>query len=335
MTTFNAMVPVAGVLSLPFLPMLHELIRRSDVAALPIGDGPFVDHALLAAQWRDALRAHVSGEPPAEPHAPPPWAALGLAVRHADTLRVARGEQPADVLYADRTIALDGGARAAYAFAGQRIDVRAGATIGTLAHAPHVDVDGAVLRGVVVAGTMHLRGAGGFACLYGEPIVFGDAPAAADAAAATAAAAVPRRAISLTRHFAKLPHRYVHGRYLLHADVRLPAHTVVQGNLVVEGSLVLGEGCVLRGSVKAHRVVLERDALLHGAVFARDDVLLARASCIDGVVSAGGLLRVSGARIGVAGHPVSACARDVSIVGHACVHGDLVALRSGWFHASR
>ncbi|EKS9844451.1 polymer-forming cytoskeletal protein, partial [Burkholderia cepacia] len=135
--------------------------------------------------------------------------------------------------------------------------------------------------------------------------------------------------------FASLPHRFVHGRYLLPCDVRLPAHTVVQGNLIVEGALVLGEGCVLRGSVKAHRVELERHALLHGAVFARDDVLLAHASCIDGVVSAGGLLRLTGARIGVAGHPVSACARDVSIINHACVHGDLVAWRSGWFHTSR
>lgn len=331
MTTFNVMVPVAGVLSLPFLPMLHELIRRSDVAALPIGDGPFVDQALLAARWHDALRAHVAGEPPADPSAAPPWQALGLAVQHADEIHVARDEHRDDVLYADRTITLDGGARAAYAFAGERIDIRAGATIGTLAHAPRIDVDGAVLRGVVVGKAVHLHGAGGFACLYGEPIVFGPAPGSLSANAPAA----PRRAVSLTRHFATLPHRYLHGRYLLHCDVRLPAHTVVQGNLVVEGKLVLGEGCVLRGSVKAHRVELERHALLHGAVFARDDVLLANASCIDGVVSAGGLLRLTGGRIGVAGHPVSACARDVSVVGHACVHGDLVAWRSGWFHASR
>ncbi|WP_176047029.1 polymer-forming cytoskeletal protein [Burkholderia sp. BCC1644] len=331
MTTFNVMVPVAGVLSLPFLPMLHELIRRSDVAALPIGDGPFVDQALLATRWHDALRAHAAGEPPADPSAAPPWQALGLAVQHADTIHVAHDEHRDDVLHADRAITLDGGARAAYAFAGERIDIQAGATIGALAHAPRIDVDGAVLRGVVVGGTVHLHGAGGFSCLYGEPIVFGAAPSARPAGAPAA----PRRAISLTRHFASLPHRFLHGRYLVHCDVRLPAHTVVQGNLIVDGTLTLGEGCVLRGSVKAHRVELERHALLHGAVFARDDVLLANASCIDGVVSAGGLLRLTGARIGVAGHPVSACARDVSVVGHACVHGDLVAWRSGWFHASR
>ncbi|WP_321785533.1 polymer-forming cytoskeletal protein [Burkholderia pyrrocinia] len=331
MTTFNVMVPVAGVLSLPFLPMLHELIRRSDVAALPIGDGPFVDQALLAARWHDALRAHMAGAPPADPSTVPPWQALGLAVQHADEIHVARDEHRDDVLYADRAITLDGGACAAYAFAGERIDIHAGATIHTLAHAPRIDVDDAVLRGVVVGNAVHLRGAGGFACLYGEPIVFGAAPGALPANAS----AGPRRAISLTRHFATLPHRYLHGRYLLHCDVRLPAHTVMQGNLVVEGKLVLGEGCVLRGSVKAHRVELERHALLHGAVFARDDILLANASCIDGVVSAGELLRLTGGRIGVAGHPVSACARDVSVVGHACVHGDLVAWRSGWFHASR
>lgn len=331
MTTFNVMVPVAGVLSLPFLPMLHELIRRSDVAALPIGDGPFVDQALLATRWHDALRAHATGEPPADPCAAPPWKTLGLTVQHADSIHVAHDEHRDDVLHADRAITLDGGARAAYAFAGERIDVHAGATIGALAHAPRIDIDGAVLRGVVVGGTVHLHGAGGFACLYGEPIVFGAAPNAHPASAPAA----PRRAISLTRHFATLPHRFLHGRYLLHCDVRLPAHTVVQGNLIVDGTLVLGEGCVLRGSVKAHRVELERHALLHGAVFARDDVLLANASCIDGVVSAGGLLRLTGACIGVAGHPVSACARDVSVVGHACVHGDLVAWRSGWFHASR
>lgn len=331
MTTFNVMVPVAGVLSLPFLPMLHELIRRSDVAALPIGDGPFVDQALLAARWHDALRAHMAGEPPADPSAELPWQALGLAVQHADAIHVARDEHRDDVLYAHRAITLDDGARAAYAFADERIDIHAGATIGTLAHAPRIDVDGAVLRGVVVGDTVHLHGAGGFSCLYGEPVVFGGAPSARPAGTPAA----PRRAISLTRHFASLPHRFLHGRYLLNCDVRLPAHTVVQGNLIVDGTLVLGEGCVLRGSVKAHRVELERHALLHGAVFARDDVLLANASCIDGVVSAGGLLRLTGARIGVAGHPVSACARDVSVVGHACVHGDLVAWRSGWFHASR
>ncbi|MDN7588664.1 polymer-forming cytoskeletal protein [Burkholderia seminalis] len=331
MTTFNVMVPVAGVLSLPFLPMLHELIRRSDVAALPIGDGPFVDQALLATRWHDALRAHASGSPPADPSAASPWQALGLAVQHAGTIHVAHDEHRDDVLHADHAITLDGGARAAYAFAGERIDIHAGATIGALAHAPRIDVDGAVLRGVVVGGTVHLRGAGGFACLYGEPIVFGAAPSARP----VGTPAAPRRAISLTRHFAALPHRFLHGRYLVHCDVRLPAHTVVQGNLIVDGTLVLGEGCVLRGSVKAHRVELERHALLHGAVFARDDVLLAHASCIDGIVSAGGLLRLTGARIGVAGHPVSACARDVSVVGHACVHGDLVAWRSGWFHASR
>lgn len=331
MTTFNVMVPVAGVLSLPFLPMLHELIRRSDVAALPIGDGPFVDQALLAARWHDALRVHVAGEPPADPSAELPWQALGLAVQHADAIHVARDEHRDDVLYAHRAITLDDGARAAYAFADERIDIHAGATIGTLAHAPRIDVDGAVLRGVVVGDTVHLHGAGGFSCLYGEPVVFGGAPSARPAGTPAA----PRRAISLTRHFASLPHRFLHGRYLLNCDVRLPAHTVVQGNLIVDGTLVLGEGCVLRGSVKAHRVELERHALLHGAVFARDDVLLANASCIDGVVSAGGLLRLTGARIGVAGHPVSACARDVSVIGHACVHGDLVAWRSGWFHASR
>ena len=331
MTTFNVMVPVAGVLSLPFLPLLHELIRRSDVAALPIGDGPFVDQALLAARWRDALRVHAGGAQPADPSVAPPWHALGLLVRHDAEIRVLRDEHCDDVLYADCAITLDSGARAAYAFAEQRIDIRAGATIGMLAHAPHVDVDSAVLRGVVVGGTMTLHGAGGFACLYGEPIVFGKVPDAPSGDTSDA----PRRAVSLTRHFEKLPHRYVHGRYLLPCDVRLPAHTAVQGNLVVDGTLVLGDGCVLRGSVKAHRVELARHALLHGAVFARDDVLLSSGSCIDGVVSAGGLLRLTGARIGVAGHPVSACARDVSVIGHACVHGDLVACRSGWFHASR
>ncbi|WP_175906640.1 MULTISPECIES: polymer-forming cytoskeletal protein [unclassified Burkholderia] len=331
MTTFNVMVPVAGVLSLPFLPLLHELIRRSDVAALPIGDGPFVDQALLAARWRDALRAHAGGARPADASAMPPWHALGLLVRHDDEIRVVHDEHCEDVLYADRAITLDRGARATYAFAEQRIDVHAGATIGMLAHAPQIDVDSAVLRGVVVGGTVYLHGAGGFACLYGEPIVFGKAPTVPTDDTAVA----PRRAISLTRHFSTLPHRYVHGRYLLPCDVRLPAHTVVQGNLVVDGTLVLGDGCVLRGGVKAHRVELERHALLHGSVFARDDVLLASGSCIDGVVSAGGLLRLTGARIGVAGHPVSACARDVSVVGHACVHGDLVACRSGWFHAAR
>ena len=330
MTTFNVMVPVASVLALPFLPMLHELIRRSDVAALPIGDGPFVDQALLAARWHDALRAHVAGTPPADASAVPPWQTLGLAVQHADAIHVARDAHRDDVLYADRTITLDEGAQAAYAFADEHIDIHAGATIGTLAHAPLIDVDDAVLRGVVVGDTVRLRGAGGFACLYGEPLVFSAAPGPRPADAPAA----PRRAISLTRHFASLPHRFVHGRYLLPCDVRLPAHTVVQGNLIVEGALVLGEGCVLRGSVKAHRVELERHALLHGAVFARD-VVLAHASCIDGVVSAGGLLRLTGARIGVAGHPVSACARDVSIINHACVHGDLVAWRSGWFHTSR
>lgn len=331
MTTFNVMVPVAGVLSLPFLPLLHELIRRSDVAALPIGDGPFVDQALLAARWRDALRVHVGAARPADASAMPPWHALGLLVRHDDAIRVVRDEHCDDVLYADHAITLDGGARATYVFAEQRIDVRAGATIGMLAHAPYIDVDSSVLRGVVVGGMIHLHGAGGFACLYGEPIVFGKTPALP----ADDTAVSPRRAVSLTRHFSNLPHRYVHGRYLLPCDVRLPAHTVVQGNLVVDGTLVLGDGCVLRGSVKAHRVELERHAFLHGSVFARDDVLLASGSCIDGVVSAGGLLRLTGARIGVAGHPVSACARDVSVVGHACVHGDLVACRSGWFHASR
>ena len=331
MTTFNVMVPVAGVLSLPFLPLLHELIRRSDVAALPIGDGPFVDQALLAARWHDALRMHADDAPPADPSVAPPWHALGLLVRHDEEIRVLRHEHCDDVLYADRAITLDGGARAAYAFAEQRIDIHAGATIGMLAHASHIDVESAVLRGVVVGGTMYLHGAGCFVCLYGEPIVFGKAPElpAADTAG------TPRRAVSLTRHFAKLPYRYVHGRYLLPCDVRLPAHTVVQGNLVVDGTLVLGDGCVLRGSVKAHRVELERHAFLHGAVFARDDVLLASGSCIDGVVSAGGLLRLTGGRIGAPGHPVSACARDVSVIGHACVHGDLVACRSGWFHASR
>ncbi|WP_175759752.1 polymer-forming cytoskeletal protein [Burkholderia ambifaria] len=331
MTTFNVMVPVAGVLSLPFLPLLHELIRRSDVAALPIGDGPFVDQALLAARWHDALRMHADGAPPVDPSAVPPWHALGLLVRHDEEIRLSRHEHCDDVLYADRAITLDGGARAAYAFAEQRIDIHAGATIGMLAHASHIDVESAVLRGVVVGGTMYLHGAGGFVCLYGEPIVFGKAPELPSDDTAGA----PRRAVSLTRHFAKLPYRYVHGRYLLPCDVRLPAHTVVQGNLVVDGTLVLGDGCVLRGSVKAHRVELERHAFLHGAVFARDDVLLASGSCIDGVVSAGGLLRLTGGRIGAAGHPVSACARDVSVVGHACVHGDLVACRSGWFHASR
>ncbi|CAM2178884.1 Polymer-forming cytoskeletal [Burkholderia latens] len=335
MTTFNVMVPVAGVLTLPFLPLLHELIRRSDVAALPIGDGPFVDQALLAARWRDALRTHAGGAHPADSSAAPPWHALGLLVRDDDEIRVVRDEQCDDVLYARRTITLDGGARAAYAFAEQRIDIHAGATVGMLAHAPHIDVDSAVLRGAVVGGTVCLHGAGGFACLYGEPIVFGKTAGAAPDAASADMPDPPRRAVSLTRHFAKLPHRYVHGRYLLPCDVRLPAHTAVQGNLVVDGTLVLGDGCVLHGSVKAHRVELERHAFLHGGVFARDDVLLASGSCIDGVVSAGGLLRVTGARIGVAGHPVSACARDVSVIGHACVHGDLVACRSGWFHASR
>lgn len=41
MTTFNVMMPVAGMLTLPFLPLLNELVRRSDVAALPIGEGSY------------------------------------------------------------------------------------------------------------------------------------------------------------------------------------------------------------------------------------------------------------------------------------------------------
>ncbi|KGD37543.1 polymer-forming cytoskeletal protein [Burkholderia pseudomallei] len=257
MTTFNVMMPVAGVLALPFLPLLNELVRRSDVDALPIGEGPCVDYPRRAAQWLDALRASARGAPPAPDDAPPPWQALGLqAVR--------------------------------------------------------------------------VHGCGGFANLHGTPIVFGRLAHAPGRDAAL----TPRRAMSLSGRLAGVPHRVLGGRYLVARDIRLPSHTILHGTLIVDGRLTLGEGCVLIGSVKAHSVVLECDALLNGAVFARDDVLLDEASCIDGVVSAGGLLWLKGARIGAADHPVSACARDVSVVGHACVHGDLVAWRSGWYHAS-
>lgn len=330
MTTFNVMMPVAGVLALPFLPLLNELVRRSDVDALPIGEGPCVDYPRRAAQWLDALRASARGAPPAPDDAPPPWQALGLRVEHVDALRLARGDRRDGVLYADRTISLGAGAHAAYAFAEERLEMRAGATLGGFAYAPNVDIDNTLVRGAVVGQAVRVHGCGGFANLHGTPIVFGRLAHAPGRDAAL----TPRRAMSLSGRLAGVPHRVLGGRYLVARDIRLPSHTILHGTLIVDGRLTLGEGCVLIGSVKAHSVVLECDALLNGAVFARDDVLLDEASCIDGVVSAGGLLRLTGARIGAADHPVSACARDVSVVGHACVHGDLVAWRSGWYHAS-
>ncbi|AOJ06144.1 polymer-forming cytoskeletal protein [Burkholderia mayonis] len=330
MTTFNVMMPVAGMLGLPFLPLLTELVKRSDVDALPIGDGPFVDYPHRAAQWLDALRANVRGEPPAQGDAAPPWQALGLCVEHVEALSLARGERRDGVLYADRTIALGAGSHAAYAFAEERIEIRAGAALGGFAYAPNVDIDNTLVRGAVVGQTVRLHGCGGFANLHGTPIVFGRTARAFGRDGAL----TPHRAMSITSHLSGVPHRVLHDRYLVQRDVRLPPHTILHGTLIVEGRLTLGEGCVLLGSVRAHSVELECDALLHGAVFVRHDVLLDEASCIDGVVSAGGLLRLTGARIGAADHPVSACARDVSVVGHACVHGDLVAWRSGWYHAS-
>ncbi|MEC4773756.1 N-acetylglucosamine-1-phosphate uridyltransferase, partial [Burkholderia cenocepacia] len=222
MTTFNVMVPVASVLALPFVPMLHELIRRSDVAALPIGDGPFVDQALLTARWHDALRAHVAGTPPADASAVPPWQTLGLAVQHADAIHVARDAHRDDVLYADRTITLDEGAQAAYAFADEHIDIHAGATIGTLAHAPLIDVDDAVLRGVVVGDTVRLRGAGGLACPYGEPLAFGAAPGPRPADTL----APSRRANPPPRPSASLPPRSAHGPHLPPCRPPPPPHTV-------------------------------------------------------------------------------------------------------------
>ncbi|AOK49165.1 MULTISPECIES: polymer-forming cytoskeletal protein [Burkholderia] len=329
MTTFNVIMPVAGMLSLPFLPLLNELVRRSDVSALPIGDGPFVDYPRRAEQWLDALRANARGEPLAQGDAAP-WQALGLRVEHVDALCLARGDRRDGVLYADRMISLGAGAHAAYAFAEERIEMRAGATLGGFAYAPNVDIDNTLVHGAVIGQTVRMHGCGGFANLHGTPIVFGRVARALGRDGTLA----PHRALSLANRLAGVPHRVLDGRYLVHRDVRMPSHTILHGTLIVEGRLTLGEGCVLIGSVKAHSVVLECDALLNGAVFARDDVLLDDASCIDGVVSAGGLLRLTGARIGAADHPVSACARDVSVVGHACVHGDLVAWRSGWYHAS-
>lgn len=135
--------------------------------------GPCVDYPRRAAQWLDALRASARGAPPAPDDAPPPWQALGLRVEHVDALRLARGDRRDGVLYADHTISLGAGAHAAYAFAEERLEMRAGATLGGFAYAPNVDIDNTLVRGAVVGQAVRVHGCGGFANLHGTPIVFG------------------------------------------------------------------------------------------------------------------------------------------------------------------
>lgn len=335
MPTFLLLCAVLVVLSIPFIPLMREWIRRSDVAALPIPDGEFDDPGVAGLACLRHLRETARGGPRDEAQArrvqrAMPWLEQGLDVRTREQISVPRGEVSGEVLYAARSINVGEGASASYAFAERKIRLNTGARLSSVAYAPRIDAHDAILDGAVNARALHLRGDCRFARLGGASIVMGKGPGQPHARKGTAL----REVVAMSVIVGDLPHRGGDTRFRVRGDLRIPGHVESEADLVVDGAFYLGEASVLQGSVKAYSVELAADAVVRGAVFARHDIVLGEMSRVEGVLSAGQTLHMHRASIGKRGHRVSACAADIVVWGGACVHGELIAIDSGQFSES-
>lgn len=323
MATLALLAAIFLVLGAPFVPLVIEWRRPTDVAALPIPESAFEDARVIAHRWmtllRDAVRLRAIDSPVRD--------GLPHDVQIQDRIAVADGERGERVLYATRSIRIGRDARAAYAFAEHRLDLRAGARVSNIAYARRVVARDAFLDGTVSAREMRLRGQCRFTRIRALPITLGIGLGPSDTHRAFAR---PRAQRPMTDFVSNgLPH--VSGtRFRVRGDLVLPGHTESEADLVVEGTFYLGEASVLRGSVRAHRVELARHAVVRGAVFAHRDVVLSEMSGVEGVLSAGRTLRMHRASIGRRGHAVSAYARDIVVQQGACVHGELVAGERGF-----
>lgn len=331
MATLALLIAIVLVLGAPFVPLLIEWRRPTDVAALPIPESAFEDARAMAHRWmtllRDAVRLRAIESPERE--------GLPRDVQIRDRIALADGEHGERVLYATRSIRIGRDACAAYAFAERRLDLRAGARVSNFAYARHVVARDAILDGTVSSRAMRLRGECRFTRIGGMPITLGiglgpfDDDASRVSPYAHRAGESPRSLRPMTDFIRSRLPEASGTRFRVQGDLVLPGHTESEADLVVEGTFYLGEASVLRGSVRAHRVELAPHAVVQGAVFAQRDVVLQEMSGVEGVLSAGRTLRMQRASIGRRGHAVTAYARDIVVQHGACVHGELVAGESG------
>lgn len=314
MASIIVLVTVLLVLSVPFVPLLIELHRPTDTAALPIPDAAFDDARAFALRWIALLREAVDPRAPAMKSSKAPD---DLKIRERIDIR--HGDADAYVFYATHSISVGRNAHAAYAFAERHIQLRAGARLSHFAYARHVEARDAILDGTVSARALHLRGECRFTRIGGLPITLGTGRPGEDPPGA------PRTRRPMTDFVFDRRHRFGDTRFRVRGDLAMPGHTESEADLVVEGAFYLGEASVLRGSVRAHTVEVARRAVIQGAVFARSDIVLHECSGIEGVVCAGRTLHVHRASIGRRGHAVTAYAREIVVRQGASVHGELIA----------
>ncbi len=313
---------LALILMLPFLPVVQELFRANDADRLPIPHVRDVESAQLNAQLLGALRARAAGNSQ-RPRASGMLGSIldrhwdvGARVTHQSEAGVDRG------LYATEKITIETGSSLGIAVAEEALSIMPGASLSEWGYGRRVEVCGGRLDGTVVGREILVSGDCTFRRLHGAAIRFGFA---ATSAASTLAAARDENAGPQSLPAPRNERQTIRG------DHRIADGEVVRADLVGTGTIVLGQAARIEGSIKARRIVLERDAVVTGCAFASIELTTEPGSRIHGVAAVDGELVMNGGTIGLPGRPVSVSAQDISVYGAATIHGEVRVRRYGEF----
>jgi cytoskeletal protein CcmA (bactofilin family) len=114
-------------------------------------------------------------------------------------------------------------------------------------------------------------------------------------------------------------------------DLDIPAGSEIDEDLIVSGRVRVGEGSIIRRSIKSHRTLeLSRGVRVHGSLVSNTDVLVADDCVIGGIVVAERSIQIGArTRIGREHTLSTVTAPKITVAPGAVVHGTVWARESG------
>jgi hypothetical protein len=286
-----------GLLALPLVPGLRELLRPRDDKPTEIDLLATVDPRDAGARFRQALRGGESGD--ASPRAPGAGGSRGgpPAPEILAELRLAAGAKAPPLLRVRGAAEIGDGARLRDLYVhgdarlGSGVRVRALAADGDLALGPQcvvedwIDTEATAWvgprcdlgRSASAAKELHVSEGCTFRRLWGLPVTV-DAPATVSVwsePAGRADVTIEDFVLWVGRRLTLPPGLVLERDLVVHGELRVGAGAVIRGSLKTHGAIRLGEGVQVEGNVIGRGDIhVEGGARIAGCVYAEGDIFI-------------------------------------------------------------
>ncbi len=336
----------AAWISLPFVPTVMELYRRTDVLPLNVPRERLLDTRFFAHSFHDYIRREL-GDPlnlarnQGTLSDGTPVFVLGTAEQKRMVTQArdaSRGNAPV-IIAPNSTVLIAGDMLIGDIYAAQRFESGYDATLRALYGEAEVVIgDGsAVLRWIHAEGAMRI-GVGVLICgrgssersielgdgsqferLFAPEIRFGTEPPP-PVIDRSAAALKPWVGAEMVDRLA-----------VVKADVTIPADSFVDGDIVAHGRMTIGMRSKITGSIKAHRgIELEERVNVSGAVVSVREVNVGGYCTIGGpLISEAEVFLGEGTQVGSLDRPATVTAQKIYAAPGAVCHGTVWARKLG------